>query len=309
MTIVLLDSRPDTRAARRAQSTTKKRSIAITFTALATMAIAPPVAAQYPLREVEASGGNALQPRHVDHIGVRATLLYLGMQAVSVERIMGTPTLVDAAKRGGGSVRVLKYPLEPIGTEVTITDAKVSGVALDIAGVDDPALPNFSRAVWLGMTRTAVLRLLGKPSEDRIRAGDGMSVEQMIFERPDQQVISIFLIDGRVAAKKVGSSFPANIFSFALPLTADPVGNEIDEVANWSKLQRIRVGMKMSEVQTLFGVEKMRVDYSFKGKPAAHMIFETSPGKSFARFTFIENVLTEFADGGATPLSLVLDGH
>jgi hypothetical protein len=39
------------------------------------------------------------------------------------------------------------------------------------------------------------------------------------------------------------------------------------------------------------------------------MIFETSLGKSFARFTFIENVLTEFADGGATSLSLVLDGH
>jgi hypothetical protein len=51
--------------------------------------------------------------------------------------------------------------------------------------------------------------------------------------------------------------------------------------------------MKMSEVQTLFGVEKMRVDYSFKGKPAVHMIFETSLGKSFARFTFIENVLTD----------------
>lgn len=309
MTIMLLHSRPDTRAARRAQSRTKKRSIAITFTALATMAITPPVAAQYPLQEVEVSGGNALQPQHVDHIGVRATLLYLGMQAVSVERIMGTPSLVDAVERKGGSVLVLKYPLELIGTEVTITDAKVSGVALDIAGIDAPTLPNFSRAVWLGMTRTAVLRLLGMPSEDRIRAGDGMSVEQMIFERPGQQVISIFLIDGRVAAKKVGSSFPANIFSFALPLSADQGGSEIDEVANWSRQQRIRVGMKMSEVQTLFGVEKMRVDYSFKGKPAAHMIFETSLGKSFARFTFIENVLTEFADGGATSLSLVLDGH
>jgi hypothetical protein len=134
MTMMLLDSRPDTHAALGTQRKTKKRSIAITLVALGTTVIGPPVAAQYPLQEVEASGRNALQPQHVDHIGVRATLLYLGMQAASVERIMGTSTLVEAAEHKGGSIRVLKYPMEPIGIEVTITDAKVSGVALDIAG-------------------------------------------------------------------------------------------------------------------------------------------------------------------------------
>ena len=120
---------------------------------------------------------------------------------------MGAPSQVAAAD-DEGTVRVLKYSAEPIATTVTITDGKLSGVALDVAGADDPALPNFARAAWLGMDRATVLRILGMPAENHLRHCDGMNVEQMIFERPGEPDVSIFLIGGRVAAKKVGRPFP-----------------------------------------------------------------------------------------------------
>jgi hypothetical protein len=117
-----------------------------------------------------------------------------------------------------GAVRVLRYSAELIAATVTITDGKLSGVALDVAGADDPALPNFVRAAWLGMNRATVLRILGTPAENHVQHCEGMNVEQMIFERPGGPDASIFLIDGRVAAKKVGRSFPADIPGVMLPL-------------------------------------------------------------------------------------------
>jgi hypothetical protein len=93
----------------------------------------------------------------IAHVRVRATLLHWGMSAADVARVMAAPAQVDEAD-DDGTVRVLKYWAEPIATTVTIIDGKLSGVALDIAGVDDPALPNFSRAAWLGMSRTAVMQ-------------------------------------------------------------------------------------------------------------------------------------------------------
>jgi hypothetical protein len=203
---------------------------------------------------------------------------------------------------------VLKFPTEPIATTITITEGKLSGVALDVAGIDDPELPNFSHAAWLGMSRTAVLQTLGTPAEDHLQDGYGMTVEQMIFERPCLPDVSVFLIDGHVAAKKVGRSFPADILSFALPLAPDPTDDEIDDLPDWTKERPIAVGIKASELQALFGTPKLHVDYRFKGRPAEYAIYEMSPGQSFGRFTFIDGVLTEFAGGGKR-VSEVLDGR
>ena len=262
------------------------------------------------LFEMEISQRGQLLPPRIDHVGLRATLLHSGMSVVDVERIMGKPAQVDVADDEDRSVSVLKFPAEPIATTVTITDGALSGVTLDVAGVDDPALPNFSRAAWLGMSRTAVLQMLGAPAEDQLRDGYGMTVEQMIFERPCLPDVSIFLVDGRVAAKKVGRPFPLDILGFALPLPPEPADNEVDDVADWSKeRQPIAVGMKESELQAQLGSPKLQVGYTFKGRHAEQAIYETKPGKSFGRFTFIDAVLTEFADGGNTPLSQVLDGR
>jgi hypothetical protein len=261
------------------------------------------------LQEVEALGTDALLPPRVDHIGVRATLLHWGMSRDDVDRVMGTPGQVDSFLGGSGDMHVLKYSTEPIATTVTIIDHKLSGVALDIAGIEDLALPNFSRPAWLGMSRATVLRMLGTPANDRLRDGYGMTVEQMIFARPNVPDVSIFLIDGRVASKKVGRSFPTDILSFALPLAPGPADGEIDDVADRPRDRSVRVGMEASELRALFGAPKHQVSYTFKERPATYAIYETSPGRSFGRFTFIGGVLTEFADGGTTPLNQILDGR
>lgn len=172
------------------------------------------------------------------------------MSPADIARVMAASSQVDAAD-DEGTVRVLKYSAEPIATTVTITDGKLSGVALDVAGVDDPALPNFSRAAWLGMSRTAVLQRLGMPAENHLRNCDGMNVEQMIFERPSEPNVSIFLVDGRVAAKKVGRSFPIDILGFTPPLAADPADDESDEIADRPRRPRSMLPTLVSGSQTV----------------------------------------------------------
>jgi hypothetical protein len=71
----------------------------------------------------------------ISYVRVRASLLHWGMSPADIVRIMGTPAQI-CATNDEGTVRVLKYRAEPIATTVTITDGKLSGVALDVAGVD-----------------------------------------------------------------------------------------------------------------------------------------------------------------------------
>jgi hypothetical protein len=274
-----------------------------------TQLLSPAMAQEDILQEVGCSKAEALQPPRVDHVGVRATLLNWGMSRDDVDRIMGPPGRVDSFSTAGRDAHVLRYAAEPIATAVTIMDDKLSAVSLDVAGTEDRTLPTFSRMSWLGMNRTNVLRILGTPTGDSVRDGYGMTVEQMIFTRPNTPDVSVFLIDGRVAAKKAGRSFPSDILSFALPLAPDPTDNEIDDVAHPPNERPVRVGMKASELSALFGTPKHEVNYTFKGRPATYALYQTGPGKSFGRFTFIDGVLTEFADGGATPLNQILEGH
>jgi hypothetical protein len=79
------------------------------------------------------------------------------MSQADIARIMGAPSQVSVAD-DEGTVQVLRYSAEPIVTTVTIADGNLSGVTIDVAGVDDPALPNFARAAWLGLNRATVVR-------------------------------------------------------------------------------------------------------------------------------------------------------
>jgi hypothetical protein len=258
--------------------------------------------------EGETSQRQQLLAPTIGHVAVRATLLHWGMLQADIARVMAAPSQVDGAD-DEGTVIVLRYSAEPIATTVTITDGMLSGVALDVARVDDPALPNFVRAAWLGMDRAAVLRILGMPAENHLRHCDGMNVEQMIFERPGEPDVSIFLIGGRVAAKKVGRPFPADVLGFALPLAPDPADDESEERGDRSQKQVVAVGMKESELRAQFGAPKLQTHYTFRGHAADHAIYEMSPGKSFVRFTLIDGVVIDFADGGNTSLDQIIDGR
>jgi hypothetical protein len=136
-----------------------------------------------------------------------------------------------------------------------------------------------------------------------------MNVEQMIFDRPGGPDVSVFLIDGRVAARKVGRSFPAVVLGFALPLPPDPADDGSKEIAGRSQKQAVAVGMKESDLRALFGAPNLEVHYTFRGHAAEHAIYETSPEKLFGSFTLIDGVLIDFADGGSASLDQILDGR
>jgi hypothetical protein len=256
---------------------------------------------------LETSQQQRLPAPSVAHVPVQATLLHWGMSQADIAGVMGASSQVIADDEG--TVRVLKYSAEPIATTVTITGGRLSGVTIDIAGIDDPALPNFARSAWLGMNRASVLRILGTPVENHRRDCDGMNVEQMIFERSGERDVSVFLVDGRVAAKKVGRLFPADVLGFALPLAPNFADDESGETADWPPKQPVSVGTTESELRAHFGAPEMEVHYTFRGHAAENTIYETSPGKSFGRFTLIEGVVVDFTDGGSVPLNQILDGR
>ena len=257
-----------------------------------------PVSAQQSL-----APGDQLLPPRVERIATKATLLYLGMPEDEVARTMGTPTAAVSSESDGVAARVLRYTPESIPIKVTLSDGKVFAVALDVVGIDNPALPAYGRPIWSGLHRKEVLRIMGRPVEDRLHEGFGMKLEHMIFERPGLSDLSVFLADERVVTKLAGRALPPDILSMSLPLAPNDTDRASDNQSNQDGRGRIRIGMAKREVQAMFGEPKMRVPYSVKGRPAEYRIHETASGTGrFASFTFIDDVLVGFADGGRLSL-------
>ena len=257
-----------------------------TTSLLAAQLVSPVTAHEY--RSGEAPHHDILRPPRVDRVDVRARLLRWGMPSADVERIMGASAEVQAYDGPGGSVRVLSYPTEPIATIVSIHNGQLAGVRLDLAGMDERTLPAYGRPVWLGMDRATVLRILGVPADDQPHDSFGMELEHMIFARPGQPDVSVYLMDDRVVAKNVGRAVPDDILRVVLPSLHDLTAEEANE-------QLVGIGMAATQVRALYGAPKVLVNSTFKGQPVEYAIFETKAAKSFGRFTFIGGVLTEFA--------------
>jgi outer membrane protein assembly factor BamE (lipoprotein component of BamABCDE complex) len=231
---------------------------------------------------------NGLSPRPVDHLGVRASELHWGMTASEAARIMGTPSGVDSYTSDDVNVCVLDFSDEPIPTKVTIVNNTVSGVALDVARVDDRTLPSFSQAAWVGMSRATVLKALGTAKGELRHRFFNVALDQLIFVRPGQSEVSVYLLDDRVIAKKLGRAVPDDILRVVLPSPHDDMAEDESEHV-------VRVGMTVAQVRALYGAPQFAVNSTFKGQPAEYAVFETEAAKSFGRFTFIDGVLTEFS--------------
>jgi hypothetical protein len=253
-----------------------------------------PVSAQ-PTAQRENVQPDPLLPPRVERVTSRPTLLRWGMPQDEVERIMGSAADVTVSDIGDYQVRLLRYRLERMPIKITISNGKLSGVTLDIAAIDDREVPAYARSVWPGMHRMAVLWMIGEPSEHRFHDGFGIKLEHMVFERPGQPDLSIILIDGRVATKKVGRALPPDILNFSLPLAP-------------AEVDQIRVGMSLRDVQALFGAPKHVVRYAFLGRPAEYRIYETGENGSFGCFTFIDEILVGFSDGGRFSIEQILSG-
>ena len=201
---------------------------------------------------------------------------------------------------------MLRYAPEPIPIKVTLSNGKVSAVALDIVGIDNPTLPAYGGPIRSGLHRAEVLRIMGAPAEDRLHDSFGVKLEHMIFERPGLPDLSVFPADERVVTKAAGRALPPDILSMSLPLAPTDADKATDSQSDQFGRRQIRVGMAARDVQAMFGEPKMRVPYGVKGRPAEYRIHETASTGQFACFTFIDDVLVGFAEGGPfsfSPLS------
>jgi len=210
------------------------------------------------------------------------------MAAAEATRIMGTPSDVNAYTSEDVNVRILDFSDELIPTKVTIVNETVSGVALDVARIDDRTLPSFSQAAWLGMSRATVLKALGTAKGELRHRFFNVALDQLIFVRPGQPEVSVYLLDDRVIAKKVGRALPDDILRVVLPSPRDEMAEDESEHV-------VRVGMTAAQVRALYGAPQFAVSSTFKGQPAEYAVFETGAAKSLGHFTFINGVLTQFS--------------
>jgi hypothetical protein len=225
---------------------------------------------------------------HVEFRSVHARGLRLGMTAADVVRIMGEPARTRTSVNG--DVQMLEFPAEPIPTQVVLTGSKLSSVSLNVARIDSMRLPEFTQPALIGMSSLGVRNMLGAPTDTRHYGFFGIKLDQLIFERPDEPVVSIFFVADRVVKRTLGSAVPADIFVVVLPAPPDPATCRASR-------GRAVVGMTQPELQELFGPPKLQVDFSFNGQPAAHVLYQTRDHHTLSAY-FIGGVLTEIEDVG-----------
>ena len=84
----------------------------------------------------------------VEFVAVRASRLRLGMTAAEVTAAMGRATKTADYRNADVALQTLDFSAEPIRSKVTLTNGRVSQVALDVFRVDQDDLPAFTRVVW-----------------------------------------------------------------------------------------------------------------------------------------------------------------
>ena len=246
----------------------------------------------------DASDSGALLPPHAQYLPVRGSRIHLGMAAAEVLRVMGDGPQSNTS--GDTDLQVLNFPAEPIPTKVVLTGGKVSSISLDIARLDNVRLPEFTRKALPGMSSEGVRFMLGAPTDARHYEYFGIKLDQLIFERADDPTASVFFVKDRVVTKTAGTAVPADIFRVVLPAPPDPaVSNTAEEGAV--------VGAPASDLQTLIGTPKLRVDYSFNGQPAAHALYQTRDHHTLSVY-FVGGVLTEIEDSGTWSLDDISAG-
>lgn len=266
------------------------RLIMIALTTAAAIGVAAPLA-RAASEEVKQSIVAPSPPR-VDFATIAAGRLHLGMTAAEVTRMMGEPAKVKTYVAGEVEMTRLEFPAGPIPGQVTLADGKLSAVKLDVFQVEKGDLPSFARQAWPGMSSSGVRRALGEASVVRHHSFFGIKLDQLIFRRPSEGEVSVFLVADRVVAKAAGQDIPKGIFHVCLP-SPEPAGRP--------STQGPQVGMSESEAAALYGAVKFRVDYVFNDQPASRTIVETRTGGSFTSLSFVDGVLTQFDDLGRLP--------
>jgi hypothetical protein len=237
-------------------------------------------------------------PPSVDHIATPARQLDLGMTAGEALRIMGEPTKTTAFSMDGREQCELEFA-GGAPTKIILVDGKISSVRLDVLHPDKTDLPAFGRAAWPGLAESAVRQVLGMPTEIYHRNLFGINVDQWVFVRDGQAVLSVFFRAGRVIARAVGREVPGDLFRVELPLPPKAEGGKLAP----------RLGMTTSDIEALYGAPRYRVDYVFNGQPSLHVVYKVRDSGTFTAVTFVDSVVTELEDLGTVPNDPVFQGR
>jgi hypothetical protein len=214
------------------------------------------------------------------------------MPEEDARRVLGELAKVTDFVTGGTETSKLEFS-GPVPGQVVLFDGKVSRVTLDAFGMENDALPSFLRKVWPGLADIAVRRVLGEPANVLHHTFFGIDVDQWVFARAGEAYVSVFFRDGRVIAREVGRGVPANLFRVDLPSPPEPE-REV-------RMPTPRVGMMASDIATLRGPVKYRVDYVVNGQGASRVVFEPRGKGTFAGVTFVDGVAIGLEDLGRLP--------
>lgn len=219
------------------------------------------------------------------YVEMRVSALRAGAEAAEVERVLGQPTESSTIEESEGDNRVLLYANEPVRTRVTITDGRVSAIALEHVSIDKAALPPRARAVVPMMLRNGVLALLGKLEADERTMSSGIEIERMRFARAGEPDFTVFLADGLVVDVRSESEMPHDILHVVLPARIPDASMGTD----------LRIGLSPEQATSLLGEAAWTPIHSkFKGQPVLYATHRERGGVRLVSLTFTGGTLTEF---------------
>ncbi len=234
---------------------------------------------------------SAVKTIPIERVAIKASQLYQGMTKAEVEKIMGKPTDIKTFPNPDFKLEILTYLREPIITKVSLIDGRVTGLTAQAKVVTDKSnIPPFARAVEVGMSHKALVKLLGKPFRSEISQVSSITFERLTFRTKDnQQQATIMVQDGFVEAVNRKFEYAPQILSVVLP-------KEPSMPQNTSEAERIRVGMNPDQVVSVFGKpSEVQASPLLEEQQVTDWIYSSLKTNASTRFTFTNGVLTRFA--------------
>jgi hypothetical protein len=211
------------------------------------------------------------------------------MTLSQVRSIIGEPI----GRKGVADAEVVRFDDEGVEVRATFLADRLVGVSLDLAGVEEAALPLLARLVKPGMTRGGVALLLGEPVRDRHWERPGLTLELMVFSPASKGKVSVLLANGLVVKVQNGDAVPENLLQVTLPI--DPKGMETDaHIGEPMYVSSPRIGMTEEEAKAIYGEPCQAQASTFKGLPVQYLLYELRDGSAYLRVTFTGGALTEF---------------
>jgi outer membrane protein assembly factor BamE (lipoprotein component of BamABCDE complex) len=217
----------------------------------------------------------------IERIPVKASLLSLGMTREQVEQVMGKPTIVKVFPNADIQLITLSYLEEPLVTLVSFANGKVSAITVQMKVVTDSSLPSFASKVTVGMTRSALIQLLGEPVDIQQSSLGRMQLERLIF-RKDEKSLRVLLSNGRVEAFNQQLERPEQLIKIGLPGSPE---NEI-------KSKTIRIGMSIEQAKSIFGKPDFEELGTYQEQKIINLVYGSLGSNESKSLLFINGVLT-----------------